>query len=330
MKVLISYLKSKLKNILVFLLCITIFFSSFALYHLPIEAVAYPCILCLAVIIIYSFFDFMKFKKAHNTLNKIRESTQITDDILPKNSNPIESDYKRLICNIISEQKQIGEQNDKKYSERISYFTLWTHQIKTPIASAKLNLQNSDTKLARIVSSDLFRIEQYVDMALTFLRLDNEYSDYVFTTVNINDLLKKSVKKFSGEFILRGIHLDFIPTDAQITTDEKWLSFIVEQILTNSLKYTPTGGTVKINNTDNNCLCISDTGIGISQADLPRIFENGFTGYNGRKSKNSSGIGLYLCKRICDNLGYKIIVKSEVGKGTSVIIDLSKHKTVFE
>ena len=153
-----------------------------------------------------------------------------------------------------------------------SYYTLWAHQIKTPIASIRLNQQNEDSEFSRRVAEDLQRIEQYVDMVLAFLRLDSDSTDYVFMEYDLDGIVRSAVKKFSTQFIRRRINLVYEPLGKKVVTDEKWLSFVVEQVLSNALKYTPSG-TVGIYIEEPTTLCISDTGIGIAPEDLPRIFE---------------------------------------------------------
>ena len=215
-----------------------------------------------------------------------------------------------------------------KYQNMIEYYTLWAHQIKTPIASMRLTLENRDSREARKLSADLFRIEQYVEMVLTFLRLDSDYTDYVIESCCLDKIIRCSVKKFSSEFINRKIKLRYEGITEDIVTDEKWFQTVIEQILSNALKYTRQGS-ISIYYKDNK-LYIEDTGIGIAPEDLPRIFENGYTGYNGRKDKRASGIGLYLVKRICTNLGIGIKIESELNRGTTVILDISREKPEFE
>ena len=166
-------------------------------------------------------------------------------------------------------------------------------------------------------------------MVLTFLRLDSESTDYVIKEYDLDGIVRQAVKKFSGEFISRKISLVYEPLQATVITDEKWLSFVVEQILSNALKYTPSGS-ITIRLEPDKKLYISDTGIGIAPEDLPRIFENGYTGYNGRTDKKASGIGLYLCKRICDKLGHGIAAESKLDEGTTIILDLSQRKRELE
>ena len=201
---------------------------------------------------------------------------------------------------------------------------MWAHQIKTPISAARLLLQNEATALSRALYSELMRISQYVDMAMTYGRLDSETTDYVFRTLPLDGLIKGVLRSFSHEFIARRLALDYSGAEGTVVTDEKWFSFVVGQIISNALKYTRTGG-IKIF-MRGSTLCIADTGIGIDSADLPRIFEKGYTGINGRREGSSTGIGLYLCRRVCDNLGIGISAVSEPERGTEIRLQLDQYE----
>ena len=198
-----------------------------------------------------------------------------------------------------------------------------------PYGHIRLTLQNEDSPLSRKLTNDLYRIEQYVEMVMTFLRLNSNSTDYVFKEYDLDTIVRSAVKKFSSEFIDRKLRLIYEPLNTSVITDEKWLSFVIEQILSNALKYTPTGS-IKISLVKEKTLRIEDTGIGIAPSDLPRIFDNGYTGFNGRTDKRASGIGLYLCKRICNNLGHGITANSKVDVGTIIDIDLSQFKIETE
>ena len=156
------------------------------------------------------------------------------------------------------------------------------------------------------------------------MRLGSDYSDYVFTQQDIDEIIRSSVKKFASEFIDRRIRLEYDSVDIQAVTDEKWFTFVVEQLLSNALKYTREGS-IRIYS-EGKVLCIKDTGIGIAPEDLPRVFDKGYTGCNGRTDRRASGLGLYLCRRICQNLGIDISISSTVGEGTTVRLDLSQYK----
>ncbi len=213
---------------------------------------------------------------------------------------------------------------EEHLQDALDYFTLWTHQIKTPIASMRLTLENEDSPLSRRLSSQLFSIEQYVEMAMVYLRLDAVSTDYVFRPCDLDQILRGAVRKYAPEFIGRKLRLDYQPIHFQLTTDEKWLAFVLEQVLSNALKYTREGG-VRIWLSGPAVLCIQDTGMGVAPEDLPRIFEKGYTGGHGRSDKKASGLGLYLCKKICTRLGIGISAASRPGEGTAIYLDLTQY-----
>ena len=193
----------------------------------------------------------------------------------------------------------------------------------------RLRLQDEDTALARSLLADLGRVERYVSMVLTYLRLEEGASDYVIRETDLDSVLRPVLRQFAGEFISRRLKLDYTPVDTKVLTDEKWLSFVVEQVLSNALKYTPEG-TVSVYMESPSVLCVRDTGIGIAPEDLPRVFDRNYTGLAGRLDKRASGIGLNLCKRVCDNLGHGISIESGLDKGTVVRIDLGTRKLEIE
>lgn len=324
MKLFLNYLKQRHNDILLFLIFSFVFALVFFLYKISLEAVLYPLLLCVAIGIVFLIFDFRSVKKKHEKLCEIQQLTSSMIDILPKIKSIDEADYQKLIKNLTEEISDIEYNSSMKYRDMIDYYTVWAHQIKTPIASMHITLQNEDSPLSRRLTSELFRIEQYVEMVLAFLRLDSTSTDYVFKEHDLDGIVRNSIKHFSTEFIERKIKLEYSPPDKKIITDEKWLSFVIEQLLSNALKYTREGS-IKIY-MDNQSLCIEDTGIGIAPEDLPRIFEKGYTGGNGRLNSKASGLGLYLCKRICDNLGIGITARSEIDSGTIILLNLEQYK----
>lgn len=323
MKIFGAYIKQKSKILLIILLFCIIFAIVFYLYKLPVEAVIYPSLLCILFGTILIVLDFAKIKRRHKFLEKLGNMPSAMIDELPSVSNINDYGYQRIIRSLQKEISQLEADSNNRFNDMVDYYTVWAHQIKTPIASMRLTLQNEDTPLSRKLLSDLFRIEQYVEMIMAFLRLDSTSSDYVFKEHNIDTIIRQAVKKYANEFIDRKISLVYNPINYTVVTDDKWLSFVIEQILSNALKYTRKGS-IKIYMNENMMLCIEDTGIGIAPEDLPRIFEKGYTGYNGRNDKKASGLGLYLCKRICKNLDTGITVLSEIDKGTIVRIDLKQ------
>ena len=218
--------------------------------------------------------------------------------------------------------ERIGEV-ERERGEYRTYIEQWVHEIKTPIAAMRLTLQGEDTPAARRLMTELGRVEQYVDMALTYLRLEEGGSDYVIRTCAVDDVVRAAVRRFAGEFIDRRIALDYTPVEWETVTDGKWLTFVVEQLLSNALKYTGQDGTIRIYR-EGDDLCIRDSGMGIAPEDLPRVFDMGYTGQNGRLDRRSSGIGLYLCRRICRNLRHEIRIESAPGAGTTVYLTLGR------
>jgi signal transduction histidine kinase len=218
-------------------------------------------------------------------------------------------------------------QNEK--SESMDYYTTWVHQIKTPISVMQMILQSEDSDEHRELLVELFRIEQYVEMVLSYLRLDSTSSDFIFKQYKLDDIIRTAIRKFAPQFIRKRIKLQYEAIDCTVITDEKWLLFILEQLLSNALKYTK-NGQITISVSEDKILRISDTGIGIAPEDLPRIFEKGFTGYNGRADKKSTGLGLYLSKKAADKLSHTLTVHSVVGKGTTFVLDLQSSSLEVE
>ena len=325
MKLLFKYLKEKLGVFLLFILSCSVFALTFYLLDLPLEAVIYPSLLCLMFWIVFAVLDFLKVKKTHRNLEKNKLLPVSLISSLPEAKTIEGSDLTEIIMNIKQEMTESESLASKKYNDMIDYYTTWAHQIKTPIASMRLTLQNEDTPFSRQISRDLFKIEQYVEPVLMFIRLDSTSTDFVLRRYSVDEIVKQAVKKYKSEFIARKNRLKYDEINLSVVTDEKWLLFVVEQILSNALKYT-LEGTVSIYR-ENDQLVIEDTGIGISEEDQPRIFEKGYTGCNGRADKKASGIGLYLCKSILENLGHGITITSEIDRGTKVKIDLSQKQS---
>ena len=329
MELFLTYLKQRRKILGLFALFAAIHIVIFALYRLPAAAALYPTTLCAMIGLIAVIQDFRRVSRQHRSLSVIRSMADAMTLMLPEPEGIEDADYQEIIRLLCQEQSRRVSDMNLRYQDMMDYYTVWAHQIKTPIASMRLHLNNEDSPLARQLSADLMRVEQYVQMVLMYLRLDSDSTDYVIREQELDDIVRQAVRKFAGEFIARKLKLNYEPLDARVITDEKWLSFVVEQVLSNALKYTPSGS-ITICLEAPKTLCIRDTGIGIAPEDLPRIFEKGYTGYNGRTDKRASGLGLYLCRRICDALGHKISIRSTPGVGTTVSISLSQKEQVFE
>lgn len=329
MRFFLGYMKQRCTVIIIFAVFCAVFLAEFLLCHLPVGAVLYPVLVCTLIGLLAGAADLQKAYHRHRALQALRQLPGALMEGFPPVCTQDDADYQQIIGQLRDEQKQLEDAMRGRYSDMVDYYTIWAHQIKTPIASMSLTLQNEDSELSRRLSEDLSRIEQYVEMVLMFLRLDSNDSDYLIREYDLDTIVKQAVRKFSGQFIRRKIRLEYKPLQASVITDEKWLLFVIEQVISNALKYTPEG-TITIDLEKPKTLCIRDTGIGIAPEDLPRIFEKGYTGYNGRKDKRASGIGLYLCRRICRNLGHTISANSSPDSGTVIRIGLEQRKLELE
>jgi hypothetical protein len=240
-----------------------------------------------------------------------------------------EQEYREMIETLGQHCSDLATKWQKEQQESLDYYSTWVHQIKTPIAVMRMQLQGEDTEENRALLAQLFRIEQYVEMVLSYIRLGSSQSDFVIREYELDDIIRQAVHKFAPQFVHGRIRLVCEPVSVRVLTDEKWLLFILEQLLSNAIKYTP-NGTVTITVSPQKVLSVTDTGIGIASEDLPRIFEKGFTGYNGRADKKATGLGLYLCRQTADKLGIRMWAQSNPGEGSTFYLDLHQKKMVVE
>lgn len=319
----VAWLKQNLLLIVAAAGAAAIFLAVVFLYQLPLESVGYATLLSFLFLFVIGLFRFRKFCRQHRELIALQEQISVPSVPLPEPSGQIERDYQTLIRLLDRERNAIVYEKDRAYQEMTEYYTIWAHQIKTPIAAMRLLLQADEPPDKGELTEQLFRIEQYAEMVLQFIRLDNKGSDFVFRTVSLDDCVKQAVRKYAGWFIRKKIRLNYNPLNASVLTDEKWLVFVIEQLLSNALKYTHEGEiSIHLHPGRPLSLVIEDIGFGIDPSDLPRVFDHGYTGFNGRADKKSTGIGLHLCKRILDKLSHTIEIESEVGRGTKVILGL--------
>ena len=326
MEILKSYLKKNIKIYILFVVFIAIFFIMFYLYNLPLETLIYTGSFCFFAALIASFLDFVNYRESYKKLKFLEKNILNDLDALPKSLDMRIDYYHKIIEKLYEELEKLTQENRQKNTDMVDYYSMWVHQIKTPIAAMNFLLDNEEVD-QKILQQELFKIERYVEMVLTYIRLDSTSSDYVITKINLDEVVKDSVKKYATIFINKKIKLNYVSHETMVISDKKWLSFAFEQILGNSVKYTSTGGEITIETCENR-LVIEDKGIGIKEEDLPRIFEKGFTGFNGRYEKKSSGLGLYLCKKTLDKLGHHIEISSKVGEGTRVEITFPKEDTL--
>lgn len=324
-KLIISFLREKWVSLLFFCLCLGISALVFFLYGEQWEAWLYGAGLCTALGLVILVIQGIRYVR--NTRER-RNRLYTIGEALPEPETLAEKDYQEMAAILNRRCQELTTNWEIRQQESLDYYTTWAHQIKTPIAVMRMMLQE-DTEEHRALSAELFRMEQYVDMVLGYIRLGSETSDFVFREYPLDDLIRQSIRKFAPQFIHKKLRLHYEKTEQTVLTDEKWLCFLLEQLLSNAVKYTYQGG-VTLSVSPEKVLTVRDTGIGIAAEDLPRIFEKGFTGYNGRSDKKATGLGLYLCKQTADKLGIRISVRSRPGGGTEFSLDLSSRKLEVE
>ncbi|MEY8390933.1 sensor histidine kinase [Lachnospiraceae bacterium 45-W7] len=319
-----EYIKRRCVGMFLGLTDIAVFVIVLFLYRLPLEAVGYAVGLCLVLAILVFLVDGIRYYRKVQELSWQMKAIRNGAEQFPKPKDMQEQLYQELLE--VSKQERVEQVSAlmREKKDVIDYFTLWTHQIKTPIAAMDLLLQHQASEeqsyyeQKKQVQAELFKIEQYVDMVLQYLRLTDGVNDFVLKEYHLDDMIRQAVRKYAPMFIRKKLSLEYEPVNFKVVTDEKWMVFVLEQLLSNAVKYTAAG--VVCIYVKKGCLVVEDTGIGILPEDQPRVFDKGYTGYNGRNDKKASGIGLYLVKEILNRLGHKIQVESEPGVGTRMKI----------
>lgn len=330
MKELCDFLREK-RQLLFFLL----FFEGslcliYGLYGLPWGPAGYTCLVTAVATLGFLMAGFFRWKRKRRQLlilkRQAEQSLETAD--LPKAETPLEKIYQE----IIQDQEKRCQREQKESREKLvrsrEYYTRWSHQIKTPIAAMELLLQEEPADV-RALKRELLKTSQYVEMALSYQRMEGDGNDLVIQRYELRPVVMQAVKKVSPLLIHKHISFSAGDLSGEVLTDEKWLVFVLEQLLTNASKYTKEGGSVRIGK-ENGLLVLRDTGIGIRPEDLPRIFEWGYTGYNGRLDKRSTGVGLALVKQVMEMLGNKIEIRSVLGEGTEVFLDLRRTELEAE
>lgn len=329
MKVFIYYIKRNIGWIAATLLTLFAMCIIMELNGVAFSEWIYGGVICLFLVLVIGGIDFFRYYNRHRELIKMQKVIKISVDALSMPGDQIEEDYQMLLQLVHEDKVKAVNDLENRRKDLMEYYTMWVHQIKTPIAAMQLLLQSEDTPKNREAAEELFRIEQYVKMALQYTRLDSETTDFLIQRYNLDDIVREAVRCYARLFIRKKISLNYQPLQVQVLTDEKWLEFVIEQVLSNAVKYTPKGS-VSIYMEGSSTLVIEDTGIGIRKEDLPRVCEKGYTGYNGHTDKRSTGIGLYLSKRILEKLSHTIEIESEMGVGTRVKIGLITKEKIHE
>lgn len=323
------YIKDHKKTIIVYMMSILIFYFLFFLYENKMESVVYGTVFIAVLCLIVGGYDFYQYVKHYEYLYRCRNTIEYDVENMGEDRSLIEKEYQNLIVTLDQKRKEYFTQSEQEKVELEDYFTLWVHQMKLPIAAMKIMLETEEMLDRKLLKSELFRIEQYSSMVLAYIRMNSKDTDYQIETCDLDQIIRQSIRTFASEFIRKKIACDFKETKIQLVTDEKWFVFVLEQILSNSLKYTKRG-TISIYIQNENTLVVEDTGSGMEVGDCVRSFEKGYTGRNGRIDKKASGLGLYLCKNILNKLSHDIKIESQIGVGTKVKISWKKDKMMIE
>ena len=337
MKLFVDYLNKIKFHILLMLFPTILTGIIFLLYQLPLEPVLYIALLWLLTGLGAYAVGFHNYRKKIHNLQMITAAPDISLSRLETPSDEADTLQQEIMHSLNHMRMDAETAKQKTLEEMTDYYTMWAHQIKTPIFALRLLLQENPSANKEALA-ELFKIEQYVEMVLGYLRTEDMSSDLTLSCCSLDSVIRDQIHKYAGIFVSRKLSLTYDGISESVLTDEKWLGFVIGQILSNALKYTRTGGihiylknspvrnyVSNITPTTPITLVIEDTGIGIRAEDLPRIFEKGYTGVNGRESNRATGIGLYLCNKIMNCLGHRIYAVSEEGKGTKVFLEFSQE-----
>lgn len=315
MKEMSEFLKIKAHSLLIFVIFILALVASIS-FGFDKNYISYICLISIFLFLIDLIISYIKFKRISREITYWTNDFESEVPVIIKDTKTFEN-----INDIYQTNKQMENSFEAKMTDFKEYVSIWTHQIKTPLFSLNLIL-NEHPIDDHAAKSEVFEIEEYIETLLSYMRLESLSTDFVFDQADLDELISSSIKKYSKVFIRKKNKVSFNPTNLSLTTDKKWFNLIVDQILSNSNKYTQNGEISFY--MDGKNLIIEDTGIGIRKEDLPRVFDKSYTGYNGRIYKKSTGIGLNLVKTAAENLSIDVGIESEVGKGTRVILNLDR------
>lgn len=329
----VTFIKERMLFLMVNLITFLLISILMNIVEVSMNAIFVLFLIWFSPLLIYMFLEFIKYNRYFKNLTITLEGLD-KKYLLPEVINGPRSQEERIISDVLKECNKSMHENVKYYkdeqAEYKEYIETWVHEIKTPIASAKLILENDDSNLSSQINYEMKRVEGFIEQVLYYARSSDVSKDYIIREFSLRDVVMKAVKNNSRDFINRNIKLNINKIEGNIFSDAKWIEFIINQIIINAIKFSiPNKGEVSISskvNENNIVLTIKDNGVGINEKDIDRVFEKGFTGENGRNFGKSTGIGLYLCKKLCDKLGIGISLTSKEKIGTKVSIVFPKGK----
>lgn len=324
MKLLIAWFRAYRLTVLLIAALLLLFPLTHVLGGGSLRELGYALILCGAICLAAAIISLFMLHRKLRTLGSAARHLPEEPAALPPAASPVEAAWSELATAYQTQTRQLTGQMREDARETADYYTLWLHQIKTPLAALNLLAESPGEIDRRLLRQETLKIEEYAAIALDYQRLQSIHSDLHLTHVPLYPLCCQAARRLLPLFQYGQIGLTLDPFDGDALTDSKWLLVVLTQVLTNALKYTPSGGRIAIRQPRPGMLTVEDSGIGIRPEDQARVFDRGFTGQTGRGQEKSTGIGLYLCKRICDELGHGITLTSQVGEGTRVTLDLRR------
>lgn len=351
MKTVKSFIKRNIEWLILaaVMLCMHVFYLF--LIGRPEGDLIYAGILDLCIIVFSACIAYIRYYRKVRYLKELLQQPFSGEMKLPETEDVTEELLGHLAENANIERQLTLNTTGRQQSEMKDYYAKWVHQIKTPIAGLQLLLQMERSELEEAelkdeiaeelyvkqlqnvtdIEEELFRIEEYVGMALQYQRVNSTENDYILKQISLDTVIREVIHKYAKTMIRRKILMQYEKTEVTVISDEKWLAFVLEQLLSNAVKYMQEGElTIEVREEPQHIwLEIRDTGIGIRSEDIPRVFEKGYTGFNGHEDKRSTGIGLYLCREVLQKLGHTIQIQSELGEGTTVKVGFSKDTIDF-
>ena len=332
-----EYLKDRLVFLIINVLLFFIMSIALLATKTSVQIIFLIFIIWFAPFITYMIFDFINQKKYYDNIIGICENLDkkyLLSEIIDKPKHL----HEKIVYDLLKETNRSMRDNINYYknmqNDYKEYIETWVHEIKTPIASTMLFIENNSDTIPFHIKSEIQKIEDYVEQVLYYSRSNDVNKDYIIKNFNLENIVRKVIRKNARDCISKKIAINVENINNIIYSDPKWVEFMINQIMVNSIKYSKSkNARININsvlNKNNIVLTITDNGVGIEEKDVPRVFEKGFTGENGREYPKSTGIGLYLCKKLCDKLGLNINLTSKKDEGTSVSIVFPVNNEIFK
>lgn len=330
-----EYIKDKINYILalaIYLIIISTYLKAINLTYLTIFIVIFITFTFFILSFLLSYYKTSKYlRNIEKTMDKLPEKYLITE-ILQKPRSAEKLAYYRILKRANKSMLENVTDIKEKQKDYKEYIESWVHEIKIPITSAKLLCENNKSDITNKIDEDIEEVNNYVEQALFYARMDQVSNDFMIREISLNEVIKNVLARNKKIMIQNNMKVELKDVNIKCYTDEKWLEFILNQIITNSIKYRNDNNAVikitGIQNKENIILKIKDNGIGIKKSEIDRIFDKGFTGTNGRNQTKSTGIGLYLCKRLCEGIGMEIDANSKENEYTEIVIIIPRAKKI--